>query len=42
MAFNQKRDSNFKLSALHHSCLTIILFMDLENRLLVVLRFDEV
>ena len=42
MAFNQKRDSTFKLSTLHHSCLTIILFIVSENRLLVVLRFDEV
>ena len=42
MAFTQKRDSTFKLSALHHSYLTIILFMVLENRLFVVLRFDEV
>ena len=42
MAFNQKGDSTFKLSALHHSCLTIILFMVSEDRLLVVLRFDKV
>ena len=42
MAFNQKEDNTFKLSALHHSCLKIILFMVSENRLLVVLRFDEV